>query len=317
MQWADRIGRRVKLRDLHILIEVAQWGSMAKAAERLAISHPVVSKTISSLEHALGVRLFDRSAQGVELTMYGRALLKSGVAVFDEMRQGIKHIEFLADPTAGDLRFGCPEAMAAGLMQVVTQRFWHQYPNVVLEIVHADTVTLHYRELRERNVEFLVGRIKMPFAEDDLTAETLLDERLVVVAGKRSRWARQPRIDLAKLVDEPWVLPPFDSLPGSLAMEVFGANALPPPKPRMITLSLHLLISLVATGRFLSVLPGSMLEFGPARTLVKALPVKFPRQQSAVGILTLKNRTLSPLAERFIACLREVAQGAEAPIAES
>jgi DNA-binding transcriptional LysR family regulator len=99
MDWADRIGRRVRLRDLHILLAVAERGSMAKASAHLAISHPVVSKTISDLEHTLGVKLFDRNAQGVELTIYGKALLRCGVNVFDEMRQGLRQIETLADPS--------------------------------------------------------------------------------------------------------------------------------------------------------------------------------------------------------------------------
>src|SRR5207247_9576943 len=106
MDWAARIGRRIRLRDLHILLAVAESGSMSKAAAHLSISHPVVSKTISDLEHTLGVRLFDRNSQGVELTIYGRALLKCGVTVFDEMRQGLRQIELLAEPNSGALTIG-------------------------------------------------------------------------------------------------------------------------------------------------------------------------------------------------------------------
>src|SRR5437764_14444529 len=109
MDWADRIGRRIRLRDLHILLAVAEWGSMAKASAHLSISHPVVSKTISDLERTLGVRLFDRNSQGVELTNYGRALLQCGVTVFDEMRQGLKRIELMSDPAFGEMRLGCRE----------------------------------------------------------------------------------------------------------------------------------------------------------------------------------------------------------------
>ncbi len=98
MDWVDRIGRRVKLRDLHVLLAVTQWGSMAKAARHLSTSQPVISKTIAELEHALGVRLLDRSPQGIVPTMYGRALMSRGLAIFDELREGIKEIEFLADP---------------------------------------------------------------------------------------------------------------------------------------------------------------------------------------------------------------------------
>ena len=95
MQWADRIGRRIKLRDLHVLIAVVQSGSMTKAAQGLAISVPVISKAISDLEYTLGVRILDRSAQGIEPTPYGHALLESSLAAFDELRQGVKNIEFL------------------------------------------------------------------------------------------------------------------------------------------------------------------------------------------------------------------------------
>src|SRR3989440_5514292 len=142
MDWADRIGRRVRLRDLHIVLAVADAGSMAKASTHLSISHPVVSKTISELEHTLGVRLFDRNPQGVELTAYGRALLKCGVIVFDEMRQGLKQIEFLTDPDGGELRVGCPEIMIAGILPPTVERFSHQYPRVRLHVVHADMALL-------------------------------------------------------------------------------------------------------------------------------------------------------------------------------
>src|SRR4029450_5404240 len=102
IEWSDRIGRRLKLQDLHVLMTVVQAGSMGKAAERLNTSQPNISRSISELEAALGVRLLDRHHQGIEPTEYGRALLDGGVAVFDELRQTVRNIEFLADPTAGE-----------------------------------------------------------------------------------------------------------------------------------------------------------------------------------------------------------------------
>jgi len=106
MQLSDRIGRRMKLQDLHVLMTVVQAGSMGKAAERLNTSQPNISRSIAELEDALGVRLLDRHRQGIEPTEYGRALLACGAAVFDELRQGVKNIEFLTDPTAGEVRVG-------------------------------------------------------------------------------------------------------------------------------------------------------------------------------------------------------------------
>src|SRR5262249_34270889 len=96
------IGRRIRLRDLYVFFTVTQRGSMAKAAAELGITQPAVSRVIAQLEHALGARLLDRGAQGVEATMYGRALLKRGGVAFDELKQAIRDIEFLANPNVGE-----------------------------------------------------------------------------------------------------------------------------------------------------------------------------------------------------------------------
>src|ERR1700681_4336118 len=135
MQWEDRIGRRIKFRDLHIALAVAQSGSMLKAAEALAISQPVVSKVIADLEQALGVRLFDRSRKGVEPTASGRALLNRGRAAFDELKQGVKEIEFLNDPTRGEIQVGASPALMEGILLAVIERMTRHNPRIVFHIV--------------------------------------------------------------------------------------------------------------------------------------------------------------------------------------
>src|SRR6516164_5030274 len=122
MEWSERIGRRIRLRDLHILLAVVQCKSMAKAAQQLAISKPVISKVIADLEHVLGVRLLERDRHGAEPTIYGAALLKRGTTVFDELRESVKDIEFLADPTAGEVRIGCHPFLATSLVSAIIGR---------------------------------------------------------------------------------------------------------------------------------------------------------------------------------------------------
>src|SRR5260370_35342181 len=87
IDWESQIGRRLRLRDLHVFSTVVQRGSMAKAAQHLGVSQPAISEGIADLEHALGVRLLDRSAQGVEPRIYGVALLKPSVAVLHGLRR--------------------------------------------------------------------------------------------------------------------------------------------------------------------------------------------------------------------------------------
>ena len=101
----------------------------------LNTSQPAISKSIAELEHALGVRLLDRNRQGVEPTEYGRALLDGGVAVFDDLRQAVKNIEFLADPTAGEVRIGCNPLLAASFVSAVVDRLSRRYPRIVFHLV--------------------------------------------------------------------------------------------------------------------------------------------------------------------------------------
>src|SRR5262245_25932428 len=131
MQWTHRIDRRLNPRDLHIFRVVAEHGNISKAADSLATSRPVISRTIADLERTLGVPLFDRSPQGVEPTLYGRALRKLAVTVFDDLRQGIQEIEFLANPTAGEVRIGCSESMTAGLVSAAISRLSQRYPKFI------------------------------------------------------------------------------------------------------------------------------------------------------------------------------------------
>ena len=307
MQWVDRIGSRLKLRDLHILLTVVQHGSMAKAAAALAISQPAVSKAIADMEHTFGLRLLDRSRSGIEPTAYGRALVMRGQAVFDELKQGVEELAFLADPTVGDLHIGSTESIAAGFLPAVIERFSREQPRVRLDVAQTVISTLHYRELRERSIDLFLGRIPTPFDEDDLEAEVVYDDQVVVVAGRQSKWARLRRLKLADLAGERWILPPTDTLPGSLAAELFRASNAEMPLAPITTLSIHLCCRLAASGQFVTTLPTSVLRFGNRDQSLKVLPIKLPAQPRPVGVVTLKNRTLSPVAKRFIDCIHRTA----------
>jgi molybdate transport repressor ModE-like protein len=307
MQWHERIGRRLKLRDLHILLAVAQHGSMAKAAAELAISQPAVSKAIADMEHAVGLRLLDRTRQGTEVTTYGRALIDHGTVIFDELKQAAQELEFLADPTVGELRIGSSETAAAGILPAVIDRFSRQYPKVTLTVAQAVFATTHYRELRERSIDLLLGGSPPP-EEQDLQSEVLFEDQWAVIAASRSRWTRLRRLTLTDLGGEQWILPPAHSPAGAAVAAVFRDCGLEMPKAPLTTLSIHLFLQLVATGRFVAMLPRSIFQFGGRNRPLKILPIKVPVRLRPVAIMRLKNRTLSPVARAFMDCARGVAR---------
>jgi DNA-binding transcriptional LysR family regulator len=308
VQWDERIGRRLRLRDLHILNEVSQSGSMAKAAARLAISQPAVSKAIADIERTVGLRLLDRTPFGVEPTVYGVALVRRAAVIFDELKQGVDELGSLADPGSGELCIGTSESMAAGFLSAVIDQFSTNYPRIVIKAAQVVAAPLGFRELRERRVDLLLGRIPTPLSDEDLHAEVLFEDRIHIVAGRQSRWARRRRIALAELIDEPWALPSLDSLPGSIIAAAFSACGLNVPRATVVTSSIHLLgAGFPATGRFLTVLPASVLRFGAKRPGLKILPIELPVAPQPVGVIWLKNRMLNPVAQLFIALTRELA----------
>jgi DNA-binding transcriptional LysR family regulator len=311
IDWESQIGRRLKLRNLHVFSTVVQRGSMAKAAQHLGVSQPAVSEVIADLEHALGVRLLDRSAQGVEPTTYGDALLKRSVAAFDELKQGIRDIEFLSDATTGEVRIGCIESLWYTLVPEIILRFSEQYPRVE---VHADLIanSRDFSVLRDRQYDFLLQRTPASllgeYAPLELNVERLSDETMVVAAGAHTKWARRRKIDLAELIDEPWTFGSSNTSNRASAEEIFRARGLSLPRPSVTAVSITLRARLIAGGPHLGMFLSSV-----ARQLIvdhyaiTPLPVDLPAKQFSAAIVTLRNRTLSPVVERFLACVREVA----------
>src|SRR5688572_18068313 len=185
MDWGERIGRRLKLRDLHVLFAVVQCGSMTKAARQLSVSNPVVSKAVANLEHTLGVRLLDRGPQGIEPTIYARALLDHGLIAFDELRQAVKHIESLTDPTAGEVKIGTSIAIATSFVPAVIARLNRRYPRISIHL-SAGEASASYRALEERRVDLAILRLYAPLSRQHLHVETLYDDAYAVVAGTQS-----------------------------------------------------------------------------------------------------------------------------------
>jgi DNA-binding transcriptional LysR family regulator len=302
----DRIERRISLHDMRVLVAVVEAGSMGKAALRLATSQPAISRSIADLEHALGVRLLDRSPQGIEPTSYGRALIKRSLVVFDELQQGVKDVQFLADPTAGELRIGASVAVAAGFVSSIIDRLSRRYPRLAFHVLATDSATV-YRALTDRQVDLVVQHIIEPTADHTMDTETLFNDPHLVVAGSNSSWTRRRRVALRDLINEPWVLPPPDAPYGSVVFEAFRANGLDVPAT-VVTSTLPVRGALLATGRFLSMVPGVVLQFPVKNQMFKALPIALPTTSRPLAIITLKNRTLNPVAQLFSDCARETAK---------
>src|SRR5579871_6018721 len=305
----NRISRRLRFRDLQVFFSVVQCRSMAKAAKELGVTQPAVSEVVAGLEHAFGVRLFDRTPRGVEPTIYGRALLRRGLAAFDELKQGIRDIEFLADPTKGEVRIGCPDSFAGGLLAPFVETFCSRHPGIAITIEPVPWPTLELPELHARKLDLVMSRLSKPQADDpfgaDVEIEILFQDEVVIVAGAKSPWARRRKLDLVDLQDASWVGTSHETMTRNLLDRVYQTANLPLPTMRVITFSVQLRAHLLASGKFLAAMPRSMLKLNPECRDLRELPVGLPGPSFPVGIVTLKGRTVTPPVDLFLDGLRQ------------
>lgn len=309
IDWDSQIGRRLRLRDLHVFSTVVQCGSMAKAASQLGVTHPTVSEVIADLEHTFGVRLLDRSSQGVAPTIYGGALLKRSIAAFDELKQSRRDIAFLADPTVGEVRIGCPESLSAAILAPIMRRFVEICPHVVLHVDDPPLPSLQLSQLRERKHDLVLARVVNPLADiEDVSVDVLFNDRLVVAASLHSKWARRRTIELNELLNEPWIMTAPNTWNYALLAEAFQARGLNIPMASLVVLSGLLRTHMLANGRYITSFAESVLRHLSESHGLKQLPINLPHRPLPVAVLTIKNRTLSPVVGRFIECAHAVAK---------
>src|SRR4051812_9114304 len=303
-----RQARRLKLRDLQMLQALAEAGSMAAVAEQLALSQPAISKAMSEMEHSLGVQLLDRNSRGVALTKSGHVWLERGRAILDEVRQGIIDVDHLSDPTKGEVRVGAVEPATAVVSEIINS-LSRKHPRITFQVLVSDGASI-LRELRERKLDILITRWFPTSDTDDLTAEILYKASLAVMADHRHPLVRQKELSLRELQDKLWTLSPPDSLLGRLVGDIFRRRKLKLPQASVTTQSMYMRLNLLATGRFLTVLPLTMLRHPSNRAWLRALAVDLGDTAGPNACITLKKRPATGAVKLFVDESRSICQDA-------
>lgn len=300
-----RIGRRLTLRDLRILMIAVDAGSVSRAAAQLRVSQPAISKTITQLEQAIGTPLVSRSSRGITPTEAGRALLARSSAAFRELQAGIEAMDDLAHPKSGELGIAGNQVALSGIIPAIITRLYTRHPGIVFNVIPAQTFAEQVRLLEEEKAELLIARVALPMRSEHLRSIELFRDDFVVAAGPRHRWRRRKKVELAELVGEPWTFPPPETVTGQSMAQIFRSNGLDPPQVSVSATSLQLHQRLVLESDFLTFLPTSLARMIPG---IHILPVALALAPQHVGVLTLKYRTQSPLAKLFIEEARAATQ---------
>jgi len=314
MLWDDRIGRRLRLKDFHTLQTIAEAGSMAKAANLLAMSQPAISKAIADMEHVLGASLLERSSRGVELTESGRILVARGRVIFDEVREGLKDIAAVADPTQGDLRIGIADVLTVVVAEIIAD-LSSKYPRVTYQVTINDADTT-LRQLRERELDVVLTRWNPATTPDDLSFEILFHSPLAVLANKSHPLAKRKKLNLKDLMGEQWTLSRPDSYLGRFVADIFRRKKLQLPSSIVTANSIHMRVNLLALGNFISVLPTTILRHPGNSAWLRALDVNL-NEAGPIAAITLKKRRPAGALKLFQETSRRVSKTIAASLRQS
>lgn len=292
-------------RRLKHFLAVHDLRSIGRAAEKLFLTQPALSKSIRLLEDDLGVRLFDRTPLGVVPTVYGDALAQHARVIRSEMRHAETEIAILRGAVKGHVTVGVGPSVAAGLMPLATARLHQSKPGIRFTVLEGLIDTL-LPALRRGEIDLAVGAWPRP-ADSDVTAETLLRDRVCVVAGPGHPLARRKTVEISNLLDYAWVLPPESQRFRQLLEETFLEQGLSPPVPSITSNSANFIRTALLDNASLSFLPMQSLPQRLRTATLVALPVAGLSREVDVTISYRERAVLSPAAHALIGALREVA----------
>ena len=282
---------------LQAFLAVAESGSFSRAAERIYLTQPAISKRIATLEKQVGARLFDRIGRGIRLTEAGVALLSRARAVLKDLEDVKRSIANLSGTIAGELLLATSHHIGLHRLPGPLKHFHETYPEVRLNLQFMDSEKA-CTAVAKGDLELAVVTLP-PAARPPLRVEKIWDDPLDIVVSHDHPLARVKRVLLAMLLDYPAILPGPDTYTREIIL-----NALGPLRARiqvgMTTNYLEVLKMLAAIGLGWSALPRTMIDGG-----LKVVQIEKREIRRELGIVTHEKRTLSNAGQAMIGIIRE------------
>lgn len=299
----ERLPRHLRMRELRVFVAVLEHQSFRKAAAALHVTQPAVTKAVAGLEDLLGVKLFDRTVNGVVPTVHGASFAPHATAIFAELRNAAQELDIVSSGVSGTLVVGTVPMPAAGFLPMAISALTREHPRIFVKVVEARDAELADR-LRKREIDLAVVRLTQFPAADDLRADVLFEESLCVLAGRNHQLARRPRVTWKELLAERWVMPPPDSYFLQHVRRALDRLDLPLPAHVVESASIHIQYGMVLHGSMLSFGSRSQIAISPVKDLLVRLPVTLPSVTGTIAAVTLRGRERRPLADQLVAQIR-------------
>ncbi|WP_431262456.1 LysR substrate-binding domain-containing protein [Roseateles chitinivorans] len=304
---SDRFVRsHLKVRQLVLLVELGRHGSILHAAQAANLTQPAASKLLAELEHALGMKLFDRLPRGVAPTDYGAVMIRRAGAALAELDAGHQEVMELSSGLSGRVAIGAVLTPATTLLPRAVVALKARQPRVHVTIT-VDTSKPMIQQLQNGELDLVIGRVLDSESAAQLSFEPLSEEphRIIVRAGHPL--AGRSDLSLQELARQAWILPPGGSILRDRLTALFLSAGLDQPHQAVETLSLPVVTSLLGMSDMVVALPEELIQPYRDAGLLTVLDFDLGLRMDAYGIVTRRGHQLSPGAELMLDCLREEA----------
>ncbi len=306
MAQIDRFFRaHLKPRHLQLLVTLDELRNLGKAAKALHVSQPAVSLALGELERGLGVRLFERTARGVNPTVYGECLIRQAGSMQSSLNQTRDELRALMSGAAGRCSVGALPAMTPALVPKALALLKQTAPTTTVSL-HEGTMDVLLPALRRGALDFIVGRLHSDTLVDDGLAEkALFDGTSALVVRTGHPLARRRRVDWRELGEFAWILPPVGSLPREpldLAFHQHGAGL---PSNTVETLSTHVILAYLQSTDAIGLLSRVAAQHYNDLKLLSVLPLELPHVLRPIGLTWRRGTSLSPAAQQFMRAIEE------------
>ena len=304
---SDRFVRsHLKTRQLVLLVELGRHGSILHAAQAANLTQPAASKLLADLEHALGVKLFERLPRGVAPTWYGEVMIRRAGAALAELDAGHQEVMELLSGLSGRVAVGAVLTPSTTLLPAAIVLLKARQPRVHVAIT-VDTSKPMIQHLQSGELDLVIGRVLDSESAAQLSFEPLTDEPHSLVVRASHPLAGRSDLSLPELARQSWILPPGGSILRDRLTALFLSAGLDQPQQTVETLSLPVVTSLLSQSDMVSALPEELVKPYLEAGLLTVLDFDLGLRMDAYGIVTRRGHQLSPGAELMLTCLREEA----------
>jgi len=301
---SDRFVRsHLKTRQLVLLVELGRHGSILHAAQAANLTQPAASKLLADLEHALGVKLFERLPRGVAPTWYGEVMIRRAGAALAELDAGHQEVMELLSGLSGRVAVGSVLTPSTTLLPAAVVELKARQPRVHVAIM-VDTSKILIQHLQSGDLDLVIGRVLDSESAAQLSFEPLTDEPHSLIVRTGHPLVGRSDLGLPELARQSWILPPGGSILRDRLTSLFLTAGLDQPQQAVETLSLPVITSLLAQSDMVVALPEALVRPYLDAGLLTVLPMELGLRMDAYGIVTRRGHQLSPGAELMLNCLR-------------